>query len=81
MHFKPYENESQTLSIGDLNVENRIDRVSLFGSLDVTKDKQGLTYALELKQLLDSIVCELQSADLPDTLVIEAPEIVKNPFR
>jgi hypothetical protein len=78
--LKPFANESQTLTISDLNIENRLDRVSLFGSIDITKDLKGLEDALELKQLIDSVVAELKRADLPDSITLEAPVAVKNPF-
>jgi hypothetical protein len=40
--FEPYANEADVLRIGDLEVENRIDRVSLTGDVVLTKDKAGL---------------------------------------
>jgi hypothetical protein len=79
--FLPFENESQALSFGDLNIENRVDRVSIFGSLDLTKDMRGLADALELKRLLDSVVDELKRSNLPDSIETEAPKVVKNPFK
>jgi hypothetical protein len=47
--FKPYANEADVLRIGDLEIENRIDRVSLTGDVVLTKDKAGLTLAKELQ--------------------------------
>jgi hypothetical protein len=69
--FLPFENESQALSFGDLNI----------GSLDLTKDMRGLADALELKRLLDSVVDELKRSNLPDSIETEAPKVVKNPFK
>ncbi len=34
----PFANESDALAIGKLNIENRLDRVSLFGDVDLTRD-------------------------------------------
>ena len=48
-HFKPYENESEVIRIGNLEVENRVDRVVLMGDLVLTKDKAGLELAKELQ--------------------------------
>jgi hypothetical protein len=83
--FKPFQNESQSLKIapdvGDLTIENRIDRVSLFGSLDITKDKIGLAAARDLKTILDLVVAELERSDLPEKIEIIPPETVKNPFQ
>jgi len=39
--INPFKNESESLQIGDLTVENRIDRISIFGSIDITRDKEG----------------------------------------
>ncbi len=40
--FDPYANEADVLRIGDLEVENRLDLVSLTGDIVLTKDKAGL---------------------------------------
>ena len=79
-NFRPFKNEADSVEIGDLTIENRVDRVSIFGSIDITKDKIGLSAALELKSILDEVLSELQSADLPEKIEIKAPETVPNPF-
>ena len=79
-NFRPFKNEADSVEIGDLTIENRVDRVSIFGSIDITKDKMGLSVALELKSILDEVLAELQSADLPEKIEIKAPETVPNPF-
>lgn len=76
----PFGNESDCLQIGDLTIENRLDRVSLFGSLDITRDREGLEFARQLKQLLDLTLAELERADLPDRITLEAGDSVENPF-
>ena len=78
----PFANASESLGIGGLTVENRTDRVALYGSLDLTRDKQGLAHARKLKALLDEVVQALEAAEeLPDRVAApEAPETVKNPF-
>lgn len=78
--IKPFQNESDTASIGDLTVENRLDRLSLYGSLAITKDKAGLHRALELKHLLDAAIAVLQSNDLPDEIVLAPTDTIPNPF-
>jgi hypothetical protein len=78
--ISPFKNESECLQIGDLTIENRIDRVSIFGSIDITRDKQGLGVARQLKQILERTLKVLEAADLPDQIVLEPTESVKNPF-
>lgn len=78
--FYPYRNEAECLQIGDLTIENRLDRVSLYGSLDITLDKEGLATAQALKDLLDATLAELAGTDLPDRIAIVASETVENPF-
>jgi hypothetical protein len=80
--IKPFANESESIGIGELTVENRTDRVSLYGSLDLTRDKEGLRHARDLRALLDWFIGALEAATaLPDKIAApEPPETVKNPF-
>jgi hypothetical protein len=79
--FLAYENESDSFSIGGMTVENRLDRISIYGSLDVTKDKVGLEYALKLKRIIDSSIDALKrEKNLPDKIEILEVESVANPF-
>jgi hypothetical protein len=79
--FLAYENESDSFSIGGMTVENRLDRISIYGSLDITKDKEGLEYALKLKRIIDSSVDALKrEKNLPDKIEILEVESVANPF-
>lgn len=79
--FRPFKNETDCLQIGDdLTIENRVDRVSIFGSLDITLDKEGLEAAKQLKTILDLTVATMEKTDLPDRIVLAQPETVKNPF-
>lgn len=82
MKIKPFQNESQVLSVGDLEIENRTDRVSIHGNVDLTLDKSGLEKARALKAVVDKIVQTLESEkDLPDTVAApKEPQEVKNPF-
>lgn len=84
--IQPFANDSEAVTIGELSVENQADRVSVFGSLDLTRDKAGLRHARALKAVLDSVVRALEAEeDLPDRVApSEAPEgsdTVDNPFR
>jgi hypothetical protein len=78
--FTPFENEADCVQIGDLTIENRVDRVSIFGSLDLTLDKEGLKMAKELKGILDLTLSEMEKLDLPAKITALAPETIKNPF-
>lgn len=78
--FMPFSDESASLVIGKLNVENRLDKVSLFGDIDLTLDKQGLEYAKALQSLLNRVVAELESRNLPEVLAAAPVVKVKNPF-
>jgi hypothetical protein len=80
--LSPYANESESFGLGDLTVENRTDRVSIYGSIDLTRDKEGLAHAQTLKSLLEKVIQVLEAdRHLPDKLPPpEPPDAVKNPF-
>lgn len=79
--FKPYADEADVLRIGNLEIENRLDRVALTGDLVLTKDKVGLTLARELQALIGGVVEALEAEKLlPETVELKAVETVKNPF-
>lgn len=79
-NFKPFKNESDCLQIGELTIENRVDRISIFGSIDITLDKEGLAVAKGLKAIIDSTLAEMEMVDLPAKIAIAPVEIVDNPF-
>ncbi len=79
--ISPFQNESETLQIGEMTVENRIDQLELYGSLAITRDKAGLQMALQLKAVIDAAVACLQNDnDLPEQVVARETDIVRNPF-
>lgn len=78
--FSPYANEADVVHVGQLAIENRRDRVSLHGDVDLTRDKQGLAQARELLAVLSNIVKRLESEPLPDVLPPPAVGTVPNPF-
>jgi hypothetical protein len=82
MNFSPFKNESDAVTFGDLKVENREDRVAIYGSLAITRDRAGLANAKALQSLLERIVRELETGnDLPITVAAAEPAVkVKNPF-
>ena len=79
--FLPYANEADVLRIGDLEIENRVDRISLTGDLVLTKDKAGLALAKELQSLIERVVKALEAdKQLPQIVELKASVTVKNPF-
>jgi hypothetical protein len=78
--FIPYANEADVLNIGHLSVENRLDRVTLSGDVDLTADRVGLEHARALQRLLNDVVAGLESQTLPDRLPPPATQTVANPF-
>jgi len=83
--FRPYENEADVLQVSDLKMENRLDRIAVFGSVDLTRDKAGLRLATAIKAVLDTVVLKLQVEErnnsLPETIpVSKTAKFVKNPL-
>jgi hypothetical protein len=78
--FAPYANEADVLEIGNLMLENRLDRITISGDVDLTADKRGLEAARRLHALLGAVVASLESRDLPDELPPPKVERVDNPF-
>jgi hypothetical protein len=79
--IKPYQNEAESLAIDDLTIENRTDRISVYGSIELTRDKAGLQHAKDLKAVLDAVVAALEGdRNLPDHIPVKPAEKIKNPF-
>ena len=79
--FSPFKNETDSLQIGDdLTIENRTDRVSIYGSIDITLDKKGLADARKLKNIIDATIQEMTTVELPEKISIKPVESVDNPF-
>ena len=83
MSLEPFADEATALQLGELTIENRLDRVSLYGSLDLTRDRAGLRRARELRALLEAVVAALEreGSALPEAVEVgHGTETVKNPF-
>lgn len=82
--IKPFADEEVSLEIGELKVENRLDRVAIYGSIDLTRDEAGLALALELKDLVCAVVSDLEdlkaTGQLPLAVEVEPPVKAPNPF-
>ena len=82
MKLQPFANETQSMNLGELTIENRLDQLEIYGALSITRDQAGLALALQLKQLLDDAVAHLQRAqDLPTQLSPKPTDQVDNPFK
>ena len=78
--FVPFANEADVIQVGNLTIENRLDRITLDGDVDLTLDKAGLAHAKLLHQLLGDVVARLEAAALPDALPAPDVKTVDNPF-
>lgn len=78
--FAPFMDEASVLTLDGLTMENRFDRIEIYGNVQITRDKSGLALARELKQVLDAAVRTLESETLPEQIIEKAPEKVRNPF-
>lgn len=81
--FVPFANESDALTLGELNVENHTDHIALFGNLEIRRDVEGLRQAQALKAVLDAVVASLAGAELTTpTLATDSTTArqVQNPF-
>ncbi|WP_232627932.1 hypothetical protein [Methylobacterium sp. Leaf118] len=80
--FVPFADDASVRTLSTFSVENGATRIALHGSLDITRDREGLRKAKALKAVLDAVVSALEGESLPDA-VPEEPEAstpVKNPF-
>lgn len=73
--FTPFENDSQSLNIGEFTLENQGEQVNLYGSMTLTKDKQSLAQAKQLQAILAQAIDYLEK-NKADT--IEKAEIIAN---
>ncbi|MES2830575.1 MAG: hypothetical protein V4695_01115 [Pseudomonadota bacterium] len=77
----PFANETEAIDIEELTIENRLDRVTIYGSLVLTKDALGLARAQQLKTLIEQVVAVLEGeSNLPERISPMPAESVKNPF-
>ena len=80
--FTPFADGAASLVLGGLTVENGVERVALYGSLDLARDAAGLALARRLKAVVDAAVLALEGdPDLPERAPApREPKRVKNPF-
>lgn len=79
--FKPFENGTESHSIHDLTLENDLDRVNVYGNLQIGKDQAGLQAAKALQRYLNEIVTYLETQkDLPAHIENQDDNEIENPF-
>ena len=81
MSFKPYANEADVLTIGRLTIENRLDRITISGDIDLTADQAGRAHARDLSRLRGDVIRPLEAQKaLPQQLPPAVVATVDNPF-
>jgi hypothetical protein len=81
LKFHPYANEAEVLQVGGLMIENRLDRITLSGDLDLTLDQAGLAAARQLHAVLGAVIDALAAQPgLPAQLSVLQSARVDNPF-
>lgn len=78
--FTPFANEADVLGVGALMLENRVDRITISGDVDLTADVVGLALARKLHSALGEIVAALEARELPEQLPPPEVKTVDNPF-
>lgn len=78
--FVPYANEADVLHIGGLTIENRVDRITIAGDIDLTLDQSGQADARALHKLLGDVLAAMDAQTLPAKLPPPVVQNVKNPF-
>lgn len=85
--MKVFQNESEVEQLGHeggLTFENRTDRISIYGQIDITRDLNGLALAKEMMSMLEDIVgflsAERRAGMLPSQLEYKPLCEESNPF-
>jgi hypothetical protein len=75
--------QPMSLALGDLTVETSMEQVSIYGDLDIRRDRVGLERARRLRDLFEGVVAALEreGADLPvEAEPFPSPPRGANPF-
>lgn len=68
----PFANDSESMQIGELIIENQQDKVTIYGDIDIYHSTEGLAQARQLQELMTKIVDKL-SADNQASKLSKAP--------
>lgn len=75
-----FENESDSAAVGDMTVENRLDRVELYGSLTITLDREGEALLAKLESLVAGMRRAFEAQpELPETVTLQTSGTLDNP--
>ena len=80
--LQPFADDATSLGCGGLTIENGRDRIAVYGTLDLTRDRAGLALVKEMLALLGAVETALEGQpDLPDAVPPPLrPGTTKNPF-
>lgn len=79
-NYEPFDG-NQSVTIGELKIENSEDKVVLYGDFEITRDKEGLENLEKLLFLLEETRNKLKKENLPDKIQIKKSVVVNNPFK
>jgi len=60
--ISPFANDSESMQIGELVIENQQDKVIVYGDIDIYRTAKGLEQAQQLHELFGKIVQALSTA-------------------
>jgi len=52
----PFADDSGLVSVGELTIEKGSDRIALYGSLEIIRDRSGLAQARAVRSILEQVV-------------------------
>lgn len=80
--ISPFANNSESMQIGELVIENQQDKVIVYGDIDIYRTAKGLEQAQQLHELFGKIVQALSTASTetlgPETLANSTVDEGKN---
>jgi len=83
--FIPFANDSDSVTINGLTLENGVLTIAIYGNAEITHDQAGLAAATALRDILDLAIAKLiANNDLPKKISAIDPKAVtpaENPFK
>lgn len=75
-----FQNEAESFAIDQLTIENRLDRIELYGSLAITLDQEGEARLRQLEALVAAVRSGFEAQEsLPARLPTPIPGKFENP--